>query len=118
MNAQYLVLTLLCVVGIALGQVLFKMAAVTLDVSAPPLLQLRAIFLNPVFLAALAIYLAATALWIWILRVVPLTIAYPFMALAFVAVPLLGAALLGEALNERIFAGTALIVAALYVIAH
>ena len=42
------------------------------------------LFQNGAFLAALALYLAFSVLWVWVLSFTPLSRAYPFVALAFV----------------------------------
>ena len=117
MSTRDTALTLLCVLGICVGQVLFKLAAGRLNPVAPPLAALRELLLDPRFFAAMALYLSATLLWIWLLRRVPLGTAYAFMALAFVIVPLLAATVLGEALTARMLAGALLIVAGVYVVA-
>jgi drug/metabolite transporter (DMT)-like permease len=53
----------------------------------------------------------STLLWTWILRSVPLSSAYPFMALAFVFVPIICYLFLGETISQRQMAGATLIVA-------
>ena len=95
MNSILIALTLLCVTGIACGQLLFK----------------KAQMLNGWLWSALVLYGVMTLLWIWILRHAPLHIAYPFMGLAFLIVPVLAWALLGEPLTWQTLAGGALILA-------
>lgn len=95
---------------LAAGQLLFKKAAITGADQAFPWA-----FANGWMLAALVLYGGATLLWTWLLRSTPLTVAYPFAALAFVLVPLLAAAVYGEALTARILLGAALIVAGIVV---
>jgi drug/metabolite transporter (DMT)-like permease len=107
MNATLLALTLACVLLIAVGQILFKLAARAATGGA----GLPWDLFNGWLLAALVVYAAATLLWVWLLKVLPLNVAYPFVGLAFVIVPLLGAWLLGEPLDWRHLAGGALIVA-------
>jgi undecaprenyl phosphate-alpha-L-ara4N flippase subunit ArnE len=51
-----------------------------------------------------------------VLKSVPLTVAYPFMALTFCVVPLLAWLLLGETLSLRYGVGTGLIVIGLLVV--
>lgn len=105
MNPPLIALTLLCVTGIAFGQLLFKKAALAMDAVASWQGQL----LNHWLWAALVLYGIMTLLWIWILRHAPLHIAYPFMGLAFLIVPVLAWALLGEPLSWQTLAGGALI---------
>ncbi|MDB5523154.1 MAG: small multidrug resistance protein [Rhizobium sp.] len=93
---------------IAAGQVLFKLtSASTGGLDARGLTSLA---LNPLFLAALALYGFGTIVWIFVLKQVPLTIAYSFMGLTFCFVPLLAQLFLGEALTLRYFLGVALII--------
>lgn len=106
MSIAIIALTLLCVLGIASGQILFKKAAMHL----PSNPQLMDWVLNGWLITALALYGVATLLWIWVLRHAPLHIAYPFMALAFIIVPLLSYYFLGEPLTTKTFIGGALII--------
>ncbi|AVP58814.1 EamA family transporter [Pulveribacter suum] len=107
MSLSLSLFTLLCVVGISIGQLLFKKAAAAL----PAALSLGAVVTNGWLLAALALYGVTTLAWIWVLRHAPLHLAYPFMGLAFLIVPTLAWLLLGEPLHWRTLAGGALIMA-------
>ena len=100
-------LTLLCVVCISVGQLLFKQAANAL----PPQAQLVDWLFNGWLIASLCLYALTTLGWVWILRHAPLHIAYPFMGLAFLLVPLLARALLGEPLTWQTLVCGALILA-------
>jgi len=60
---------------------------------------------------AIGIYGLATLLWIYVLRTVPLTKAYPFMALSFVIVPIGSILFFSEQVRLQYVIGTALIVA-------
>lgn len=105
MSPTNLALTLACVAAIAVGQVFFKLAARAAGGAAGFPWDL----LNPYLFIALAIYGAATLLWVWLLKTLPLNVAYPFVGFAFVIVPVLGALFLDEALDWRHLAGGALI---------
>lgn len=107
-------LTLLCVVCISIGQLLFKKAAQALP-SEPAALDW---LLNGWLIASLMLYGLTTLGWVWILRHAPLHLAYPFMGLAFLIVPILAWLLLGEPLHWRTLAGGALIVAGLVIASH
>ncbi len=107
MSSSLIALTLLCVTGIACGQLLFKKAAIAMAAAAGWQAQL----FNGWLWAALALYGIMTLLWIWILRHAPLHIAYPFMGLAFLVVPVLAWALLGEPLTWHTLVGGTLILA-------
>jgi drug/metabolite transporter (DMT)-like permease len=117
MSLANVLLTILCVVAISCGQVLFKIAARSVSASSDVVSVSQNLALNPYLLAGLVLYLAATMLWIWLLRTVPLSVAYPFMALAFLFVPLLAAAFLGEPLSFNSSLGAVLIVAGICLIA-
>jgi drug/metabolite transporter (DMT)-like permease len=109
-------LELLCFpVAIAAGQILFKRSAAQIDTGGPWLLELARL---PAMWAAVALYAASTLLWVRILTAVPLSRAYPFVALAFVLVPAAGYLLFDEPINTRYALGTALIVAGVIVAAR
>ena len=97
--------TLLCVLGISIGQLLFKKAAANL----PATLSLAGFLQNWWLMAALVLYGFTTLGWVWILRHAPLHVAYPFMGLAFLIVPILAWLLLGEPVGWRTLVGGALI---------
>ena len=98
---------LLCVCGIALGQLLFKYTADSQALSGS--------YLHPrtflLLLSALLLYGVTTFGWIWTLQQGPLSRLYPWMALALVIVPLLSAVLLGERLQPIYWLGVTMIVA-------
>ncbi|HXV74271.1 MAG TPA: EamA family transporter [Sphingomonadales bacterium] len=100
---------LLVVLGIAGGQVLFKMSGQQITGGG----FLKA-FLNPYFFSALLVYGVCTVLWVYLLRDVPLGRAYPAVSLTFLIVPLLAWALLGEPFGKFALLGGALIVAGVY----
>ena len=98
----------------ATGQLLFKMTSVKLQSQSSA--GFAALFFEPVFILALAIYGGATFLWIYILKSVPLTQAYSFMALTFIIVPLLALFFLGEAITLKYVLGACLIIGGLMII--
>lgn len=100
-------LTVFCVLGISVGQLLFKKAAASLPAQA----SLSDWAFNVWLLMAFVLYGCMTLLWVWILRSAPLNIAYPLMGLAFVFVPTLAWLWLGEPLHWKTLFGGALIVA-------
>lgn len=102
--------TIAMVLGVVLlmtlGQLLFKATAMAWQVHGSP-------FALPVawrLAVALGVYGLATVAWIWVLQKVPLSVAYPIVALTFVLVPLGARFLFGETIGLRYMAGTALIV--------
>jgi len=104
--AQYVAL-ILCVMGIACGQVLFKLASQALGSGS----KLLTLLTSPYLIGGGLLYAAATFVWIWLLSKVELSHAYPFMALSFVVVPLMSALILGEQLDTRYWIGILLIIA-------
>lgn len=73
---------------------------------------------SPALYAALTLYGSATVLWIWILSRVPLTEAYPWVALGMVIVPMVGVLMFGERVTPLFWCGVALIVAGVFVTQH
>lgn len=112
MALQHLALTLLTVLAIGVGQVLFKLGATASNVEGASLL---ARYANPWLLSAFVLYVGATALWVYVLKHVPLSVAYPFMGLAFLVVPLAAALFAGEPLAARHLAGGAVIAAGIWI---
>lgn len=102
-----LMLILSSVAMICSGQLLFKAVGRKLAAGLP-VTDLGVAALGAV---AIGIYGAATLLWIHVLRTVPLTKAYPFMALSFVIVPIGSVLLFSEQVRSQYVIGTALIVA-------
>src|SRR5256885_5874816 len=90
-------LTLLCVVCISIGQLLFKKAATAL----PENPQIIDWVFNGWLFSSLVLYGFTTLGWIWILRHAPLHMAYPFMGLAFLIVPTLAWVIFNEPLHWR-----------------
>ncbi len=95
------------------GQVMFKVVSGRLG--APGLGSLIKLFLDPMMILALAVYGIGTIIWIYLLRTVPLSIAYPFMGLPFCLVPILSGLILNEPLSIRTGIGTAMIIGGLIV---
>ncbi|WP_263145401.1 EamA family transporter [Pseudomonas sp. RIT-PI-AD] len=105
MSPLYIFATLLCVTGIASGQILFKQAAMNIQTAT----DWQAWVFNGALIAALCLYGFTTLFWIWILRHVPLYLAYPFMGLAFLIVPVLEHFFFGSPLHLKTFLGGGLI---------
>lgn len=99
---------------IAAGQVLFKLASRNVgDFGASGLFHL---LLDPYLLIALVLYGSGTIVWIYVLKNVPLGIAYSFMALTFCVVPILAHFVFGEPLQWKYAVGVMLIVAGMLMI--
>ncbi len=96
---------------LAVAQILLKLAAVKSTESPFPWS-----LLNWQLIVALAIYGVATIIWVMVLRVTPLSLAYPFAALGFVIVPAFAAFLFNEPLTTTYLVGAAMIVGGIIVI--
>lgn len=101
-------LIMVCVVTIAVGQLIFKYVSANLKEfsvvglrSQPDLLAL--------LVFAMALYAACTILWVIALRDLPLSRAYVFMALGFVIVPLGARFFFGEQLTPSYMIGALMI---------
>ena len=106
------ILTLVCVAGIAAGQILFKLTANAMN-TAQSLTALKPLLL---FSGTVVLYGMTSIGWVFILRDAAIGKVYPFMALAFVLVPLASHLLFGEQFSKGFLLGTALVVAGLVVI--
>lgn len=100
-------ITILCVLGISLGQLLFKRAAQSITNAA----NWQDWLFNGWLIGALALYGITTLVWVWVLRNAPLHLAYPFMGLAFLFVPVLSWLILGERVQMPTVIGGLLILA-------
>lgn len=103
---------ILCVIGIAAGQILFKLSATALK-QAGTFWDIR---VAAILLSALALYGVTTIAWVWVLQRIELGRAYPLMALAFVLVPIGSYFILGERFQSQYFFGVALILTGIVVV--
>lgn len=103
-------------VALAAGQVLFKLAALRFTPAARWSDNILALALNPYLVLAVVLYALLSAVWVWVLTFVPLSTAYPFVALTFVLTVASGALLFGEAVTMRLVLGGVMIIAGLIVI--
>lgn len=101
----------LCVLGLAIGQILFKISAIALH-EAGTFLALKP---AAALLAAMLLYGVTSVGWVWILQRIELGRVYPVMALAFVLVPLASHFVFGERFQMQYFVGVALIMVGIVV---
>ncbi|MEP6482344.1 MAG: hypothetical protein ABJA94_10105 [Rhodoglobus sp.] len=93
------------------GQLLFKVAAqrvATENNVAAMTIQLTTV---PAMWGAVILYGITIVAWVWVLRTVPLSVAYSAVALVFVFVPLLAVWLFREPLTPQFVGGSVLIAA-------
>ena len=98
---------------IAAGQILFK----KVSLATAPLDGWRSVIalgLNFWFILAVSIYMFTALLWVRVLREMPLSRAYPFIAIGFISVPVAGHLFFAEALGARYFMGVILIIIGVY----
>ena len=95
---------------IVAGQICFKKAAM----GGAGLDNIFQSFFNKWLIAAFAIYGTATFIWVTILRTMPLSTAYPFIALGFILVPLAGGFFFGEHLSPMQWVGAGMIVVGIF----
>ena len=100
-----------CVLAVTAGQLLFKRLGLEIQAGSS-LFSFKVIVMASV---AFSIYGAATILWIYLLRYVPLNKAYLVMALSFVFVPLAGHFFLAEKITLGVIVGAALIISGIFV---
>ena len=113
MRGTEVILTLVSVIMIACGQILFKLAARDATFDGFTLHTILS-WLSPAMIAALAISTIATGLWVWVLRSANLSVVYPLYALTFVLVPVFDGLLYGTELAPRNWAGATAIVAGVW----
>ena len=114
MSLSYFIQLLLFVILMCSGQILFKKTAIELAttgiINSNNLLYLLFNVLKiPYFFIALFIYGFATFYWLYLLQKIPLSLAYPFTALAMVIIPILSVYLFKEAVNLSYWIGAFLI---------
>lgn len=107
------ILVALCVISLAAGQLLFKTVSGKMSNLSSLLLTYDT---AKFFFAAMALYGVSTLLWISALRTLPLSKAYPFMAIGFIIVPIAAHLIFGERLTYLYFIGATIIVCGIIII--
>ncbi|GAQ27762.1 putative uncharacterized protein [Ralstonia sp. NT80] len=99
------VVAVICVIGLACGQILFKVSANAsrLDGSFLTFKPLAALF------GAMCLYGLTSLAWVWVLQRTQLGKVYPLMALAFLLVPLGSHFVFGERFQTQYAFGVAFI---------
>ncbi|MBI3524590.1 MAG: EamA family transporter [Betaproteobacteria bacterium] len=105
------IVAVLCVLGLAIGQILFKASAASLALTGSFFSPKTAVTL----LAAMSLYAVTSIAWVWVLQKTELGRVYPLMALAFVLVPLGSHIFFGERFQPQYFVGVGLIVVGIVV---
>ena len=93
----------------AFGQVLLKYAMLKHGPIDFSLRGLFALLAEPRLLLALVLYAAALLMWLHVLTKVPLSTAYPILAITYVIVPLLSLIFFGERIQQPQIIGICLV---------
>lgn len=119
MTLRIIVLLLISIGLGATGQLLFKSAARGMASFAELGLTglLTTMFTSPKILGGFACFFISSVLWIIALRTIPLSIAYPMVALSYIIIFAGSYFLFGEAVTWRHWTGAALIVMGILLIA-
>jgi len=105
LNSHSLTFILLSVVFVSVGQILFKYVASIINSGLD-------IFSPNVLIAGIVAFATSgigTLIWIYVIRDIDLSHAYPFMALSFVFIPILSFIFFNETLSKEYFFGIFLI---------
>ncbi|MFP7674057.1 EamA family transporter [Marivita sp. S0852] len=104
----------------ALGQTAFKIGVGQASTSADAglMMKLTAMLFSPMILLGLALYGVGTVFWLFALKQLDLSLAYPFVAMSFVMVAGSGMLFLGEPVQPSRLIGLGLIILGLLVMAR
>lgn len=122
MAAPLLFLIIFTVVFSAFGQLAMKLAVQRMDLKGALEAGLIPAFMaaaaSPFLWAALFIYVVSVALWLWVLSEADLSLAYPFVSLGFLVTLFFAIVFLNESVTFMRVAGTCLIMAGCFFVAH
>ncbi|WP_227394349.1 EamA family transporter [Jeotgalibacillus aurantiacus] len=97
------------------GQILWKIAVSKHEsLSAGTMVK---VILSPLFIGGGLLYVIATGLWLYILSVMPLSIAYPFQSISYVLGAMAAYLLFKETITKRQITGFLVIIFGVYLIA-
>ena len=83
-------LLLIYVLGMIIGQILFKKISILLTNESSFLEKFENLIFNPLFIFGITLYGVLTIYWIWLLSKFPISVAYPFSSLSIAIIVLLG----------------------------
>lgn len=106
------IIAILCVFGLSIGQILFKVSAASLAQTGSFFAFKTAILL----FSAMSLYAITSIAWVWVLQKVELGSIYPLMALAFILVPLGSYLVFDERFSNQYFIGILLIMIGIVVV--
>jgi len=104
-------LLLIYAFGLATGQLLFKLSAARFGQSKSNSLFEKGVslVLDPIFILAMVTYFGLSLFWVWLLSQVPISKAYPFVAVNFIIVAVLGVLFFSERMSMVNWGGLLLI---------
>lgn len=120
MTWQSFALVVISVTLSAFGQAAFKIGVgrVNFMPDAAVITKVIGFAASPHILAGLLFYGVGTLFWLFALRTLDLSLAYPFVAISFIVVFLIGVLALGEPFNMMRLVGLLIITAGLIVMAR
>ena len=97
--------------GMIAGQMMFKLASSSHNHPESSSLPFKILNLiaNPFFAVSVILYLVLSVFWVWILTFIPISKAYPFVALSFAGTAIGGWMFFGERLSATNLFGLALL---------
>lgn len=120
MTAEIIILITISIVCDVFGQIAFKLGANRLP--APETVGLPTFCLRmagePWLIGGIAIYVIEFIVWIRVLALVPLGIAFPIASLNILGIALASRAFLGEAISRKQWLGAGLITAGVAIVAQ
>jgi len=102
-------LAVLTAFSMAGGQLLFKLGAPAWQGDSV-VSWVTSFLKNPFLVTAIFLYAFTILIWIYVLRTLPLSLAYPLTALSYVIVPVLSFVLLHEKISWQTVVGCAVII--------
>ena len=100
----------------AVGQFLLKLGANGIKTSGSLLSSIKALVFNMNIIIAASCFVTSMVMWVFVLRKLPLSIAYPMVSLGYIIVIILAYLFLKEPLGLYKIAGTLLIIFGVIVI--
>ena len=100
----------------ALAQIMLKTGMNRQHIESITISSLIQLFLNPFIIAGMTLYVAAMLIWLYVLKQVEVSYAYPFTALGFVLVMIIGYFFMAEQVTPLRLAGIILIIAGIVLI--
>lgn len=101
---------LLSVCFSSLSQILLKIGAMRLNITGANLQSLQSLVTNPYVIGGIVMQVVALAIWLYVLRKVQVSYAYPFVAFGFILVLVVGRVTFGDTLDLPRIIGIGLIV--------